>query len=126
MFSGWIILIVCCACLLMATLGGLLYKLCKIKYQRKEDFVSESRQITTQTSPRLRGFLSKRTSEDKHKLEKGNWLPLRASVWRGGGSSCPLGRPWLGFETYLRKIQSLTRPSLFVNLVLVILTICSC
>ncbi len=55
----------------MATIGGLLYRLYKRKYQRKEDFVIESN-ISVETSPGLSGFLSNRTSEDKHKLERGN------------------------------------------------------
>ena len=69
MYSGWIILIVCCTGLLVATIGGLLYTFYKKKFQREEEFATDSKQV--KTSPRLPGFFSKRSSEDNHKLEKG-------------------------------------------------------
>jgi hypothetical protein len=71
MHFGWIIVIVCCTGLLIASIGGLLYNVYKNKFQRKEEFKMNSKDNSTETTLRIRRFFPRRSSADNHKLEKG-------------------------------------------------------
>jgi hypothetical protein len=85
MFSGWIILIVCCAAMSIGAIGGLLYNLYKKRFRGKGELLMSSSTVSVNDLLERPRVSSDGSQDGNRNFEKGPYLLVFQSNWTNIG-----------------------------------------